>query len=395
MALGVLLALPPASVLAATGGGQADQDAHDNSKPILSAPAREYGRHELGIEAFFPKDADEKTATPMLWQMYEGRGHNLLDPDDFYRKVGREDLASSYRRWTVLKPLLVIGGLGAMVGSLFVLNKSHPAAYALAGGGLTMFIVGYAADPEPIGWKEAAALADAHNEALSNRLGLHNLTVEGDGNSGGGEPDVSAAALATYEQSYVDFDVHMTFQNGEPQTSSRRWLPFQGKEHRLLDHPSFYRLMGRDDLASAYGRNQAVQIGFLVGGIGAGVAGLAILYSGAHGSTYDRTTGYTGLGVMAGGAVLFMIAWNYSVDPVSEAEARELADDYNRNVLRRAGVPIAGGDGDGEGNDDDGDRGAAPAPVAVARPAPPPPHKSWAFAFPAQGGGGLGIAGTF
>lgn len=378
VALGVLLALPPVSVLAAPGGGQSEQDPHDNSKPILSAPAREYGRKELGIEAFFPKDADEKTASPLLWQTYEGRGHNLLDPDDFYRKVGREDLAASYRRWTVLKPLLVIGGLGSMVGALFVL-KVRPAAYALAGGGLTMFIVGYAADPQPIGWKEAAALADAHNEALSNRLGLHSLSVEGDGS---GEPDVSAAALAAYEQSYIDFDVHMTFQNGAPDKSSRRWLPFQGKDRKMLDHQSFYRLMGRDDLASAYSRNQGVQIGFLVGGLGAGVAGLAVLYSAAQ--SHNHTTAYTGLGVMAGGAVLFMIAWNLTVDPISEAEARELADEYNRNVMRRAGVPIVDGDGDVD-----------PAPTPFTRPAPPPPRKSWAFAFPTQGGGGLGMAGTF
>jgi hypothetical protein len=382
VALGVLLALPSARVLAAPGGDQSDKAADDNSKPILSAPAREYSRKQLGIEAFFPKDADEKTASPLLWQTYEGHGHNLLDPDDFYRKVGREDLAASYRHWTVLKPLLVIGGLGAMVGALFVL-KYRPAAYALVGGGLTMFIIGYAADPQPIGWKEASALADAHNEALSNRLGLHSLSVEGDGSA---QPDVSAEALAAYEQSYIDFDVHMTFQNGTPDRSSRRWLPFQGKDHKTLDHPSFYRLMGRDDLASAYSRNQGVQIGFLVGGLGAGVGGVAILYSAAQ--SHDHTTAYTGLGVMAAGAVLFMIAWNYTVDPISEAEARELADDYNRNVLRRAGVPIA--------DDDDSDAAPQPTPpTPFTRPAPPAPRKSWAFAFPAQGGGGLGIAGTF
>jgi len=378
VALGILLALPPATALAAPGAPQAGEDAHDNSKPILSAPAREYGRRELGIEAFFRKDADEKTASPLYWQTYEGRGRNLLDPDDFYRKVGRDDLAASYRHWTVLKPLLVIGGLGSMVGALFML-KVRPAAYALAGGGLTMFIVGYAADPQPVDWKEAAALADAHNEALANRLGLHSLTVEGDGSA---EPDVSAAALASYQQSYVDFDVHMNFENGVPDKSSRRWVPFVGKDRQMLDHRAFYRMMGRDDLAAAYGRNQGVQIGFLVGGVGAGVVGAFVLYSGASAQNPDHTTAYMGLGIMAAGAVSFMIAWNYTVDPISEAEARELADEYNRNVLRRAGVPIV-----------ERDEGATP--IRVTRPAPPPPHKSWAFAFPTQGGGGLGIAGTF
>ena len=289
---------------------QGGEGASDNSKPILSAPAREYGRKELGIEAFFRPGADEKTASPLYWQTYEGRGRNLLDPADYYRKVGREDLAASYTRWTVLKPLLVIGGLGSMVGALFVL-KYRPAAYALAGGGFAMFIVGYAADPQPVDWKEAAALGEAHNEALANRLGLHSLTVEGDGSegNGGGEPDVSASALAAYEQSYIDFDLRMTFQNGVPDQSSRRWLPFQGKERRTLDHPAFYRMMGREDLAAAYSRNQGVQIGLVIAGVGTGLAGAVVLYN--AGQSHNQSTADIGLGVMAGGAVLFFIARGY------------------------------------------------------------------------------------
>ena len=378
--LGVVVALSPAAALAAPDGAQAGEGATDNSKPIVSAPAREYGRKELGIEAFFRQGADEKTASPLYWQTYEGRGRNLLDPADFYRKVGREDLAASYTRWTVMKPLLVIGGLGAMVGALFVL-KYRPAAYALAGGGFTMFIVGYAADPQPVGWKEAAALGEAHNEALANRLGLRSLTVEGDG---GGEPDVSAAALAAYEQSYIDFDIKMTFENGVPDQSSRRWLPFQGKDRRTFDHPAFYRLMGGEDLAAAYSRNQGVQIALLVAGLGVGVAGGVVIYN--AGQSHNQTNAYIGLGMMAGGAVSFFIARSYTIDPISEADARELADEYNRNVLRRAGVPIA---------DDEVDPSPAAKPVAPAKPAPPPPGKTWAFGFPTQGGAGLGLAGTF
>ena len=66
-----------------------------------------------------------------------------------------------------------------------------------------------------------------------------------------------------------------------------------------------------------------------------------------------------------------------TVDPISEADARELADEYNRNVLRRAGVPIS---------DDEVDPTPTPEPVAPAKPAPPPPGKTWAFGFPTQGG---------
>ena len=380
VALGVLVALSPVVARAAADGAPAGEGTPDNSKPVLSAPAREYGRKQLGIEAFFRPGADEKTASPLHWQTYEGRGRNLLDPADFYRKVGRQDLADSYTRWTVLKPLLVIGGLGSMVGALFVL-KYRPAAYALAGGGLTMFIVGYAADPQPVGWKEAAALSEAHNDALANRLGLRSLTVEGDGS---GEPDVSAAALAAYEQSYIDFDIRMTFENGVPDQSSRRWLPFQGKDKRTLNHPAFYRLMGREDLAAAYSRNQGVQIGLLIGGLGLGAVGAVVIYNG--GQSHDQNTAYMGLGLMAAGAVSFFIARSYTVDPLSEAEARELADEYNRNVMRRAGVPISDGDED---------ETVTPTPAPVARPVPAAPGKTWAFGFPTQGGGGLGLAGTF
>ena len=98
VALGVLLALPPASVLAAPGGGQAGR-----------GRARQLEAHSLragpGVRpqgARASRRSSRRTPTkrprsPMLWQTYEGRGRNLLDPDDFYRKVGREDLAASYR----------------------------------------------------------------------------------------------------------------------------------------------------------------------------------------------------------------------------------------------------------------------------------------------------------
>ncbi len=375
MVLVTCLLLPPARALAAAGSNETS-DA-DNSKPIISAPAREYSRKQLGVEAFYTRGQEESGSPPLFWQPYEGRGRNLIDPAAFYSKAGREDLASSYTRWTVMKPLLVIGGLGAMVGALFTL-KTRPVAYALAGGGLVMFFVGYAANPHPVGAKEAVTLAEAHNEALANRLGLRSVTVEGDGSK---DPDVSATALTAYAQSYVDFDIHMTFENGVPDRSSRRWAPFQGKDKHTLDHPTFYKLMGREDLASAYKRNQGVQVGLLVGGLGLVIGGVVVMYNGAK--TDDRSLVYGGVGVAVGGLVAFTIARYYQVDPITEAEARELADEYNRSVLRRAGVPIA-----------------ATLPVTdEASDNPHPrreaPGKSWGFVWPTSGGGGLGLAGVF
>ena len=82
----------------------------------------------------------------------------------------------------------------------------------------------------------------------------------------------------------------------------------------------FYRLMGREDLAAAYSRNQGVQIGLVIAGVGTGLAGAVVIYN--AGQSHNQGTAEIGLGVMAGGAVLFFIARGLTVDPISEAEAR-------------------------------------------------------------------------
>jgi hypothetical protein len=134
----------------------------------------------------------------------------------------------------------------------------------------------------------------------------------------------------------------------------RRWMFQRGELNQDLDPATFYRLVGREDLAWSYTRRHAA----MVGGYVLSVATLALAGWLARDLdetppcdvevTVDGHGNCTGVRrpapvlVMAGLGVTTLVISTYLAlrpQPIDEAEARSLADAYNRRLRRRLGLP--------------------------------------------------------
>jgi hypothetical protein len=148
---------------------------------------------------------------------------------------------------------------------------------------------------------------------------------------------------------------------------SHHWRVFQGEGGDQLDPIDFYHRVGREDLVEAYHHRRSIVIGSAV------VSGVAFLASGAllivaatrsgpdcsvslppdqfsacvqanidaHSnaqSTYVPPA-LVLAGVMAIGAGV--AGWySYHLQPISEREAKSLADQYNQSLRRNLGLPV-------------------------------------------------------
>jgi len=134
------------------------------------------------------------------------------------------------------------------------------------------------------------------------------------------------------------------------------WRVFRGGLDEELDPPAFYRLVGRDDLARAYQRRQALMIGGLVvSGVAFGVA-VAMHYRGddlesctvqpnyfdqcAHTETHTQVPAIVAAGVGVVGGVVSTYFFR-NPHPVDEDEAKTLADAYNQHLRGQLGLPVA------------------------------------------------------
>jgi hypothetical protein len=136
----------------------------------------------------------------------------------------------------------------------------------------------------------------------------------------------------------------------------RRWVFQRGELNQDLDPTAFYHLVGRDDLARSYARRRGTMIGSYV----LGVTTLAL--AGVLARDLDETPQcdveptVDGQGrcvgvrrpspvpvvVMAGLGLTELVVGTYLMvrtQPIDEAEARSLADAYNRRLRRRSGLP--------------------------------------------------------
>jgi len=136
------------------------------------------------------------------------------------------------------------------------------------------------------------------------------------------------------------------------------WLFLRGELDQPLDPPAFYRLVGRDDLAWAYGRRRGLKIGgFVLAGTSLLVAGVLLAGNDTPFCDYELTPDGHGrclrthhpsmlgaAGAMLGVAVTSaLIGFYFAVrpQPISEDDARALADAYNQRLRHRLGLPAA------------------------------------------------------
>jgi hypothetical protein len=126
--------------------------------------------------------------------------------------------------------------------------------------------------------------------------------------------------------------------------ASKRWFPFQGELKTRLEPVEFYRLVGRTDLVESYRRRHAMMIGLYWGGgalaIGSAVLGLAALDS--EQGTFSRLQS-AALVAFSGGLVAIAAGrWLQGApQPISENEAKSLAEQYNLRLRRQLGLAAA------------------------------------------------------
>ncbi|WP_168210780.1 hypothetical protein [Persicimonas caeni] len=120
---------------------------------------------------------------------YQGKYRKLLGPEEFYREVGRPDLAAEYSSnsskmgWGIA--MTTVGIVGATVGGSWLLVEGISSNYdadadtttplLVTVGSTLLAIGGYVVMPDklhPIEPSEARELADKHNQKLKEELGL-------------------------------------------------------------------------------------------------------------------------------------------------------------------------------------------------------------------------------
>lgn len=217
---------------------------------------------------------------------------------------------------------------------------------------------------------------------------------------GAGEP----APRLTAEQAQAAYDAqYLEFQDRSQHGATRSWtLPRQGKAGSPVDGETFYRLVGREDLAGQYRGNDRKRTTIRVVGvtIAIGVPLLALAtahqkncgpepsvndpnfgtvsaaYSACSASNDQaRLTSYllAGLGAGAGLAIAIVGGNSVAVHPVGAGEAQRLGEEYNKKLREQL------------------DLEQAPRP----RPRPGVEPIVALSVIPLRGGGALGLALEF
>jgi hypothetical protein len=121
--------------------------------------------------------------------VYKGKYRQRLEPEDFYREVGRPDLAEAYASnssqasWS--SALATIGLLGTIGGGSWWLAEGISSSYGadsdttlpivITAGSAAMMVAGFVIMPDkvhPVSSSEALEMADEHNKKLKKELGL-------------------------------------------------------------------------------------------------------------------------------------------------------------------------------------------------------------------------------
>lgn len=115
------------------------------------------------------------------------------------------------------------------------------------------------------------------------------------------------------------------------------WRATRGKFRHATSHEDFFRLLGRDDLAARH-RTRRLVSGLLIwGGLAAEVAGGVLFFTGLYESGFN-TRAKVGLGLFVGGFAASAVGATVQHPPFSEAEAVEMAGEYNRRLQLHLGL---------------------------------------------------------
>jgi len=134
---------------------------------------------------------------------------------------------------------------------------------------------------------------------------------------------------------------------------SRDWVVHQGDLDQELEPVAFYSLVGRPDLGEAYASRRKVMIGGYVVGTAAMVGGLVLGFALRKDCTKEpdfsmciddqlQTTATTIIVSASVGTIGLLVAlWSaYHLHPITENEAKSLADVYNQRLRRELGLPV-------------------------------------------------------
>jgi hypothetical protein len=158
------------------------------------------------------------------------------------------------------------------------------------------------------------------------------------------------------------YDISVSHGSG---TVSRRWVTYQGDLDQDLPPVEFYRLLGRPELAREYQHRHDLVVGAAVVIGVATIAGAILVVKSAtpdqqscqvadpsfgtciqaneqaHADARSTYLPWAGLsaGVMLA-AGIFGAWYAYHLHPISEHDAKTLADQYNQNLRHNLGLPV-------------------------------------------------------
>jgi len=144
-----------------------------------------------GREAAADADGDtlvvEPTGPAILrptlgFRFLRGPKEEEISAEDFYRTVGRPDLADSYRARQTTRIVMIAGGLSVQVTGVILYYASkcpddcstgtEIAAWSTVIGGAIIGVVGSYLQAHPMGWRELNALARKYNLSLTGGPGV-------------------------------------------------------------------------------------------------------------------------------------------------------------------------------------------------------------------------------
>jgi hypothetical protein len=146
-----------------------------------ATPIETYRLNALGIVSHELSSASLFGSTSKWWRPVRGKFRYATRYDDFFRKLGRADLAEQHEQRRLLSGVLHWGGAAVFVGGGVLLftgvsdggfpTRSKVGVGLLAAGALG-YIVGGAIQPPLVSEEEAVAMANEYNRRLRLHLGL-------------------------------------------------------------------------------------------------------------------------------------------------------------------------------------------------------------------------------